>query len=91
MCGTIEDLKIAYRIMAAPDPGEATSSTFPVPRNPLAPLTAQKKKVIGIYKKWFDDCSPAVHKLVWPAVEALEKHGYEIFYIPSIPYLSMAR
>ncbi|KAF3097754.1 hypothetical protein TWF569_000692 [Orbilia oligospora] len=91
MCGTIEDLKIAYRTMAAPDPGEATSSSFPVHRNPLAPLTAQKKKLIGVYKKWFDDCSPQVHKIVWPAVEALEKQGYEIFYIPSIPYLSIAR
>ncbi|KAK6333518.1 hypothetical protein TWF718_011326 [Orbilia javanica] len=91
MCGTIDDLKIAYRIMAEPDPGAATSSTFPMHRNPVAPLTAQKKKVIGIYKRWFDDCSPAVHRLVQPAVEALEKQGYEIVDIPSIPYLSMAR
>ncbi|KAK6526739.1 hypothetical protein TWF281_009941 [Arthrobotrys megalospora] len=91
MCGTIEDLKIAYRIMATPDPAEPESSTFPEHRNPLAPLTAQNKKVIGIYKKWFDDCSPAVHKLAWAAVEGLEKQGYEIFYIPSIPYLSVAR
>ncbi|KAK6512036.1 hypothetical protein TWF481_000933 [Arthrobotrys musiformis] len=91
MCATIEDLKIAYRIMAEPDPQDSISSTFPVHRSPLAPLTAQKKKVIGIYKHWFDDCSPAVHKLVQPAVEALQKQGYEVVDIPSIPYLTMAR
>ncbi|KAK6348823.1 hypothetical protein TWF730_009591 [Orbilia blumenaviensis] len=91
MCATIEDLKVAYRVMAAPDPGEADSSLFPQQRNPVESLTARKQKIIGIYKEWFDDCSPEVYKIVKPAVEALEKQGYEIFYIPSIPYLSIAR
>ncbi|KAF3904181.1 Amidase [Arthrobotrys entomopaga] len=91
MCGTIEDLKIAYRVMGAADPHAGGSSMFPILRDPAAPLTAQKKKTLGIYKQWFDDCSPAVHKLVWPAVQGLEKQGYEIVYLPEIPYVSISR
>ncbi|KAF3902991.1 Amidase [Dactylellina cionopaga] len=91
MCATLEDVKIAYRIMAVPDPDTVVSAMFPMLRDPLAPMTAQRKKTIGIYKQWFDDCSPAVHKHVLAAVEGLEKQGYEIVSLPPIPHLSLAR
>lgn len=90
MCATIEDLKIAYRVMATPDPDAPSSSLFPVPRSPFAPLTSRTKKTIGMWKVWFDDCDDAVKNLVSAAVQGLEKQGYEIVQIP-VPYLSMAR
>ncbi|KAF3938086.1 Amidase [Dactylella cylindrospora] len=91
MCATIEDLKVAYRIMAAPDPESTTSGMFPTLRDPLAPLTTTKKRSIGIWKEWFDDCDQAVHQHVLAAVQGLEKLGYEIVNLESIPYISMAR
>ncbi|EWC48666.1 hypothetical protein DRE_01888 [Drechslerella stenobrocha 248] len=91
MAATLEDLKIAYRVMAAPDPGNTLSSMFPTLRDPSAPLTLVQKKAIGVYWPWFDDCSPAVHQLVLGAVRGLEKRGYEVVNIPKIPYLSMVR
>lgn len=91
MCSSIEDLKIAYRIIAAPDPSGPPSTSFPHPRHHQAPLTVPKKRMVGIYKQWFEDCAAEVYQPTQAAVEALEAQGYEIVYLPSIPYLSMAR
>ncbi|KAK6350295.1 hypothetical protein TWF696_006526 [Orbilia brochopaga] len=91
MCATIEDLKIAYRIMAAPDPDSTMSSMFPELREPSAPLTMRKRKIIGMDGFWFDDCSPTVHRFVKDAVQGLEKQGYEVINLPPIPYITIGR
>ncbi|EPS43728.1 hypothetical protein H072_2320 [Dactylellina haptotyla CBS 200.50] len=91
MCGTLEDLKIAYRVMATSDPESSASSMFPALRDPGFPLTAQKKKRIGVFRQWFDDCSPAVHRHALAAVQGLEKEGYEVVNLPMMPYITVAR
>ncbi|TGZ77043.1 amidase signature enzyme [Ascodesmis nigricans] len=71
---TAKDLRLAYHAM---------SRTPPSP----SPPSSEKLK-FGIYKPWFDDCTPVVHNLVTAAIETLQN---PIIQVPAFPYLSESR
>ena len=80
----MKDLELAYRIMAAPNPDDCTSSAFPSPS-----LNSERKtmqKVIGLYKPYFDFADSNVLKSCHAALSYFEGLGYRIIDI-QIPYL----
>lgn len=78
------DLEYAYRIMAAPDPHDTLSSTFPPPTTRALPRS--EHKVIGIYKPYFDVAEPAVLDVCQAALSHYRLFGYKIVDI-TLPYL----
>ncbi|KAI9805902.1 MAG: hypothetical protein M1825_000516 [Sarcosagium campestre] len=84
LASTMADLEIAYRVMAAPDPSNATSSLFPPPR----PVQLDpRQKVLGVYTAWFDQADPAVSSACRAALAHLTStKGYRLVDI-SIPLL----
>jgi Asp-tRNA(Asn)/Glu-tRNA(Gln) amidotransferase A subunit family amidase len=82
IASSIDDLALSYRVMAAPDPANKSSSLFPpsLPPSPAAP------KVLGIYREWFDSADAAVVNVCKEAVEYYANAGYEIVDI-RIPFL----
>ena len=78
------DLEIAYRVMAQPDSLGRDSSLFTVPGS-VECSRSGKKKILGIYRTWFDRADAPVQKACWKALDCLKsQHGYEIVDI-SIP------
>lgn len=79
---SIDDLALAYRIMAVPHDAHKSSSLFPpsIPPSPSAP------RVIGIYREWFDSADPGVLHICNEAVEHYVRTGYEVVEI-TIPFL----
>lgn len=78
--------------MSAPDPRNPDTTLFPTPAPLLKPIHSTAKKVIGIYRPWFDDCDSVVGTLCNEAVDRLASQGgYEIIEIPFIPYLNETR
>ncbi|KXJ96828.1 amidase signature domain-containing protein [Microdochium bolleyi] len=97
MAGTAADLRIAYRLMTAPNPDDAVQRAFATSIPPsLSPSGAGgrgggPKKTIGIYSEWFDRASPVVRDATRKAVAYFqEKLGYEVVDI-HIPYLQEAQ
>ncbi|KZP29681.1 amidase signature enzyme [Athelia psychrophila] len=85
MAANMADLAIAYHTMAQPDPSNPTSALFPTPK-PLS-LSTPRKKVLGIYKTWFDRADAPVRALCQSAIDHLTgKLGYEVVDI-SIPLI----
>lgn len=85
MASSIDDLALAYAIMAQPDPDDRGSALFPNPT--LAPdLGAGKKKYLGICEEWVNRADVDVRKMLDAAVEHYVKQGYEKISI-TIPYL----
>ena len=84
MACNMSDLEYAYRVMATPDPYDTISSTFapPVPASPLS----DEKKVIGIYKPYFEVAEPAVLDACNAAVRHYQSSGYAVVDI-TLPYL----
>ncbi|KAJ5673410.1 hypothetical protein N7507_002537 [Penicillium longicatenatum] len=86
MASSIDDLAVAYRIMAAPAPDteDSTSALFSQP----VPLPADRKrnKVIGIYRDWIDRAEPAVREIFDRSLNYYRENGYSVVDI-SIPYL----
>lgn len=77
--------------MSTPDPLDPSSSGFPAPSPLLTPLTSPRRKLLGIFRPWFDDCSPSVRILCQRAVQGLvDKFGYEVIEI-DLPYLHELR
>ncbi|GAM35437.1 hypothetical protein TCE0_017r03768 [Talaromyces pinophilus] len=87
MASSIDDLALAYRLMAAPPPIEADSiaSGFP---NPLTEIRSDTNpKTIGIFRPWIDRSEPPVRKIFDQTIQHLQAvKGYEIIDI-EIPYL----
>lgn len=87
MASSIDDLTLAYRLMAAPPSIEADSiaSGFP---NPLAELSSDSgSKIIGIFHPWIDRSEPSVRKIFDQTIQHLQSvKGYKIIDI-EIPYL----
>ena len=80
------DLELAYRVMAEPDALESDSRLFIAP-GPFATSENGRKKVLGIYRTWFDRADAAVQKTCWNALDYLTSHlGYTIVDI-SIPMI----
>ncbi|OGM43679.1 N-acylethanolamine amidohydrolase [Aspergillus bombycis] len=89
MAASIDDLALAYRIMAAPAPAEQDppSASFP---DPLTSLQAQsskpRTKAIGIVSDWIDRAEPSVRAVFDRALDFYRKQGYDVIDI-TIPYL----
>ncbi|KAK3723189.1 hypothetical protein LTR37_001912 [Vermiconidia calcicola] len=78
------DLELAYRVMAQPDNLNLESSQFMAPQSVQA-SRGGRKKVLGIYRTWFDRADAPVQKACWKALDYLTSQlGYEIVDI-SIP------
>ena len=89
VCGplacSIDDLALAYRIMAQPDPDNRASSMFP---NSLSECSngSGSSKVLGVCDAWIDRSDAEVKKMFNEAVQFYQKIGYEIVHI-DIPLL----
>lgn len=89
MAASIDDLALAYRVMAAPAPPaqDPISASFP---SPLAELSASesrpKNRTLGIFRDWIDRAEPAVRTIFDRALAYYREQGYTIIDI-SIPYL----
>ncbi|RMZ90204.1 hypothetical protein DV736_g2571, partial [Chaetothyriales sp. CBS 134916] len=86
IASSIDDLALAYRIMAQPDPASRSNSAFPSPlvRQPAA---ATGRKIIGLFRDWIDRSDKVVLDLFNSAVDFYVKSGaYEVVDI-EIPYL----
>ena len=85
MASSMDDLEIAYRIMATPDPSNASSSQFP-PATPHS-VPGSHPKALGIYRPWFDSADPLVLGACQNALSYYESSGYALVDI-TIPYLA---
>ncbi|EED22221.1 N-acylethanolamine amidohydrolase, putative [Talaromyces stipitatus ATCC 10500] len=87
MSSNIDDLALAYRLMAAPPPIEADSiaSGF---SNPLAEIQFNTNtRTIGVFQAWIDRSEPAVRNIFDQIIKHLKtQKGYNIIDI-EIPYL----
>lgn len=90
IAATMDDLELAYSIMAQPDPNNATSREFP--RSLKTPREAcTGKRIIGVYKAWVEDCDADVRAATQAAITWLqESAGYEVVEI-EIPLLKEGR
>ncbi|EAL90819.1 hypothetical protein KXX16_008563 [Aspergillus fumigatus] len=89
MAASIDDLALAYRLMAAPAPAteDPVSATFPDPMSSIS-STAQRprSKTIGIVPSWIDRAEPPVRAVFDAALDFYRKQGYTVVDI-AIPYL----
>ncbi|KAL7269107.1 hypothetical protein RUND412_008239 [Rhizina undulata] len=89
IAATIDDLELSYRIMATPDPQHSSAAHFPPPgTSPKTVLTP--KKILGIYKDWYNDCDAEVLTVVNATLEGFKSSGYEVVEI-TIPHLTLGR
>jgi len=86
MAASIDDLALAYRVMAAPAPAsqDPVSSQFPEPV-PLSP-DRQRAKTIGVVREWIDRAEPPVRAVFDTALDYYSQNGYDVIDI-TIPYL----
>lgn len=87
MAASVDDLALAYRLMAAPAPAEmdSTSASFPDPRSEIG--TKPRPKTIGLCRSWIERAEPSVRERFDAAVkEYVERKGYRTVDI-EIPYL----
>ncbi|RMD42565.1 hypothetical protein DV735_g2549, partial [Chaetothyriales sp. CBS 134920] len=86
IASSIDDLALAYRIMAQPDPDSRFNSAFPSPLVKVSNM-ATSAKVIGIFHDWIDRSDKAVKDMFNKAVDFYVKsEDYEVVDI-EIPYL----
>ena len=88
IAATMADLELAYRLMATPD--AASSFPPPLPTPPPSPESGTRR-VLGIYKPWFDDCDAVVAQHTAAAVAALTRHGGYAAVDITLPHLATAR
>ncbi|KAF4971791.1 hypothetical protein FSARC_1484 [Fusarium sarcochroum] len=87
IAATVSDLTIAYRVMAQPNPDCHISGRFGL----SIPPPKGSKKVMGIYRDWWNQADQRVKDVCERAVDYLaNKYGYEIVDI-SIPYIPEAQ
>ncbi|KAL7623792.1 hypothetical protein AAE478_005345 [Parahypoxylon ruwenzoriense] len=87
MAATANDLAIAYRTIAAPDPSDPIQGSFAL----SIPPSPTEKKTIGIYRDWFDQATPEVLEVTRKAILYFtNKLGYEVVDI-TIPYVQEAQ
>jgi amidase len=86
MAASIDDLALAYRMMATPAPAseDPISSQFPYPQ-PLSP-DAKRSKTIGIARDWINRAEAPVRAALDRALDYYRQQGYNIIDI-TIPYL----
>jgi Asp-tRNA(Asn)/Glu-tRNA(Gln) amidotransferase A subunit family amidase len=84
MAADMDSLALAWRVMATPDPHVSSSALFPQPK----PLSAPRKKVIGIFRPWYDNSDAPVKSACDATLEYLKTtHGYEVVDI-ALPLVS---
>ncbi|CAI7622646.1 unnamed protein product [Penicillium pancosmium] len=86
MASNIDDLALAYRIMATPAPAsqDPISSQFP---RPIPALPDRKRtRTIGIMPEWIDRAEPPVRAVFDTALDHYRQNGYDVIDI-TIPYL----
>ncbi|KAM0342078.1 hypothetical protein ACHAPU_009691 [Fusarium lateritium] len=87
LAATVADLTIAYRVMSQPDPDCHIQSRFGL----SVPPQKGAKKVMGIYRDWWNQADPRVQEVCQRTVDYLaNKRGYEIVDI-TIPYIPEAQ
>ena len=89
IASTIDDLALAYRIMAQPDPGSRASAAFPstLLKNPLGIRAEGDKKYLGVYQDWLNRSDPDVLRMFNNAIDYLvTRQGYEVVQI-TIPFI----
>ena len=89
MASSIDDLALAYRLMAAPPSVEADSiaSGFPNPLSEMKRPDIENTKTIGIVRQWIDRSEPSVRKIFDQTIHHLQTvKGYKVIDI-GIPYL----
>ncbi|OCK84846.1 amidase signature enzyme [Lepidopterella palustris CBS 459.81] len=75
LASNMADLEVSYRVLAIPDPHHPASSQFAPPQ----PFRGERKKVLGIYKHWFDRADPSVRAVCQKALDFFTgKLGYEL-------------
>ena len=87
LAANVADLTIAYRIMSQPDVEDGAQRVFglSLPPQPSA------KRVMGIYRDWWEYADPQVAELCQKAVDHFaNKRGYEVVDI-SLPHLADAQ
>ena len=86
LAANMVDLELAYRVMAQPDALDPDSSVFILP-GPISIQDTGRKKVLGIYRTWFDSADAHVQKVCWKAIDYLTSQlGYTVVDI-SLPML----
>jgi Asp-tRNA(Asn)/Glu-tRNA(Gln) amidotransferase A subunit family amidase len=86
LASNIDDLELAYRVMAQPDPQGISSYAFP--STLVEPKSQQAPKRIGVMQEWIDRSDPEVIGAFQRAVDHLVKvEGYEVvpIQIPLLP------
>ncbi|CAL1709595.1 unnamed protein product [Somion occarium] len=92
IAATLQDLALVYRVMSEPDPDEPSSAAFPLPRAPLVSISTPQRKLLGVWKPWFNDAPDSITSLCNAAINRLvAKAGYELIELPTIPYLNECR
>ncbi|KAJ3495497.1 hypothetical protein NLG97_g3352 [Lecanicillium saksenae] len=87
IAASASDLTIAYRLMSQPNPACPTQGKFGL----SIPPQPSSKRVMGIYRDWWNAADAPVKKLCDQAVAYFsEMHGYEVVDI-SIPHLCQAQ
>lgn len=90
IAATMQDLELAYSIMAQPDPGNTASREFP--RRLKTPYEAcTGRRILGVYKPWIEDCDADVRAATQAGIAWLqESAGYEVVEI-ELPLLKEGR
>lgn len=85
---SIDDLALAYRIMAQPDPDSRSNYAFPSPLVDGTKISRTGPKYLGIMQEWIARSDREVSDLFKRSVDYLVKvHGYEVvdIKIPMLP------
>lgn len=87
LAATATDLTIAYRLMSRPNPDDSFQNRFGTSQLPQQGA----KRVIGIYRDWWNDSDPEVRQICDKAVDYYKTQlGYEVIDI-SIPFVPEGR
>lgn len=89
LASNVDDLALAYRIMAQPDSLSRASSAFPssLVKSPLGVLPQGSKRYLGIFQDWIDRSDPAVLQMFNTTIDHLvQNEGYEPIQI-TIPFI----
>lgn len=89
IASSIEDLALAYRIMAQPDPKDRKSTMFPSPliKADFESTPKGQKKYLGVCRDWIERSDPAVAKKFQETVAFYtDEQDYEVVDI-TLPFL----
>lgn len=87
MCANVNDLAIAYRVMAQPDARDPVTGLFA----PSTPPEPSERKLLGVCRPWVDMATPAVVAEFDKALDFyVKKLGYEVVDI-DIPLIHEGR